>query len=173
VRAAAVFFLAFLTTAPVFSQQPIKTYTDKNFFYSIDYPETWKLTSIAKAVVIRSPRQSDADDFSENVHIVAEDLEDAGTHVELIDYYRQGMGSASRTQSDFKVLEEARTVWLDRDTIVSLYTMTNKGRTFKCKVYTFMAGKMVYVLTYTAADADFETHLSTSEAIMRSIQVSP
>ena len=163
----------FVAPALAASAEPIKTYTDPVFLYSIDYPDTWKLKHAGKYAVLASPFQSKEDRFAENVSIVAEDLSQAPTEITLIDYYRQSVGDAPRRLQDFKILEEAQTVWNGHNSVANLYTMTSKGEPFKCKTYTFMEGKMAYVLIYTGRAADFDAYLAEAERIMRSIQVSP
>ena len=148
-----------------------KIYTDPVFLYSIYYPESWRLKRIGKYAVLVSPLESKEDRFAENISVVAEDLSKLPQNVTLIDYYRQSVGNAKL--QDFKVLEEARTVWMGRDAITNLYTATEKGERFRCKTYTFMVGPIAYVLTYTAEYSGYETHLPVAERIMRSIRVSP
>ena len=150
-----------------------KTFTHPIFLYAVDYPESWQAREVGKAVTLSAPRESERDKFSENVQIVAEDLSKAPLEIGLIEYHRAGLKSAEKFLTGFKALEEARTQWLDRDTIVMLYTAQVRGELFKFKDYKFMIGKTAYVLTYTARAADFDTYLAAAENVMRSIRVSP
>ena len=150
-----------------------KTYTDKFFLYSVDYPQDWKVKHISKFTVITSPFESKEDRFAENVEIVAEDVSQVPGGVNLFEYYRKSSGGAADLLPDFKLLEEAQTVWNGREAIVNLYTMTHKGERFKRKAYTFLIDKTAYVLTYTAKLSDFEAYLAPAERIIRSIRVSP
>ena len=172
-RALFVLACAALCSGPLPAEAASKTYTDSTFFYSVDYPESWRVRHVSKVTVIASPRESEEDRFSENVEIVAEDLSRQPENITLLDYYRKAVASGTRLLQDFKVLEEAQTVWADRDAVANLYTMTDKGERFKRKTYTFMAGKTAYVLTYTAMAADYDDYLAKAERIMRSIRVSP
>jgi hypothetical protein len=149
------------------------TYTHPVFLYALDYPETWRVREMGKAVSFSAPPESETDKFSENVQVVVEDLSALPQEVSLVDYHRAGLASAQKFLTDFKPLEEARTQWLDRDTIVMLYSATVRGERFKFKDYKFMVGKEAYVLTYTARQADFDAVLSKAESVMRSIRVSP
>lgn len=104
---------------------------------------------------------------------MAEDLSEAPVEITLVDYHRTGVANARKFLGDFNTLEEARTQWLGREAIVMLYKATVQGKLFKFKDYKFMAGKTVYVMTYTATPEDFEEYLTQAENIMRSIRVSP
>ena len=141
--------------------------------YALDYPEDWRLKEVGKATSISAPFESKEDLFAENVQIVAEDLSRSPVEVTLLDYHRAGLKNAEKYLADFKPLEEAQTQWLDRDTIVMLYSMTVRGEKFRCKDYKFMVGKTFYVLTYYAVALDFEKYLPAAERIMKSIRVSP
>lgn len=150
-----------------------KTYTHPFFLYALDYPEDWRIREVGKATSVSSPFESKDDKFAENVQIVAEDLSRSPVEVTLLDYHRAGLKNAEKYLADFKPLEEAQTQWLDRDTLVMLYSMTLRGEKFRCKDYKFMAGKTFYVLTYYAAELDFEKYLPVAERVMKSIRVSP
>lgn len=150
-----------------------KTYTSPVFLYAVDYPEDWRIKEVGRAVSVSSPFESKDDKFAENVQIVAEDLSKAPTEITLIDYHRAGLKNAEKFLKDFKALEEAQTRWLDRDTVVMLYSMTLRGEKFRCKDYKFAVGKTFYVLTYYATEENFDKYLPAAESIMRSIRVSP
>ena len=167
-RKTLLFLLLTLCAAPAWA----KTYTNPDFLYAVDYPDTWHLRELGKAVSIASPKESELDKFSENVQIVAEDLK-AFPDVTLMDYHKKGSENARKFLTDFRSLEEARTEWLDRETLVMLYTASVNGERYKFKDYKFMVGRTAYVLTYTAREADFDSYLTQAENIMRSLRVSP
>ena len=169
----AVLMSIFYVPALGLTAEPMKTYTDPLFLYSVDYPETWHAKEINNVAVFAAPLDSTEDKFAENVNVVVEDLTRVPTEVTLIDYYRKSTGSASKMLTDFKVLEEARTQWIGRDAVVVLYTAKIRGEKFKFKAYTVMADKTVYVLTYTAREGDFDSFLPQAERLMRSIRLSP
>jgi hypothetical protein len=150
-----------------------ETYTNPFYLYAVDFPGTWHVKQVGKTTSIHAPLESEQDDFAENIQIVAEEPKGAGADVSLLDYHRAGVGNAQKFLSGFALLEEARTEWLGRETIVMLYEATLHGDRFKFKDYKFRVGQTVYVLTYTARAADFETYLPQAEEIMRSIRVSP
>ena len=164
--------LASLLCGPAFGAG-YKTYTNTYFLYSVDYPESWRVKELSKTAIISSPFESKQDAFAENVEIVAEDLSRVPAQPTLIDYYRKAVGGAGRLLPGFKLLEEAQTVWMGRNAVVNLYTMTDKGKTFRRRALTFMAGHTVYVMTYSAVDSEYDTYLPQAERIMKSIQVSP
>jgi hypothetical protein len=83
------------------------------------------------------------------------------------------VATAQKILTDFKLLEEAQTRWLGRDTIIMLYTATIRGEYFKFKDYKFMVNQTAYVLTYCATTASFDAYLPAAERLMRSIRVSP
>lgn len=166
-RALPLVLAALLAAAPAWAAH--KTYTHPVLLYAVDYPEAWSVRQLGKAVSIAAPRESGADSFSENVQVVVEELGPAAPT--LFEYHRAGIASAEKFLADFKPLEEARTEWLGRETVVMLYTATVRGERFRFKDYKFMAGTTAYVLTYTARDADFDSSLDAAESIMRSIRV--
>ena len=170
-RKALLLLLLALAAMPAWAASS-KSYTNPEFLYAVDYPETWHLRELGKAVTISSPKESELDKFSENVQIVAEDLR-AFPDVTLMDYHKKGSENARKFLTDFRSLEEARTEWLDRETVVMLYTATVHGERYKFKDYKFMLGRTAYVLTYTAREADFDSYLTQAENIMRSLRVSP
>lgn len=150
-----------------------KTFTHPDFLYAVDYPDAWRVREVGRAVSFSAPAESETDKFSENVQVVVEDLSALSHEVSLVDYHRAGIANGRKFLADFRPLEEARTQWLGRETLVMLYSATVRGERFKFKDYKFMVGKEAYVLTYTARLADFDAHLSEAESIMRSIRVSP
>lgn len=150
----------------------MKTYTDKEHLYSVDCPADWRIKKISKVCTFFSPLESKEDKFAENVNIVVEDLEDV-PGVTLIDYHRKGMASARNLLQNFEVLEEAQTQFMGHEAIAVIYTMKDRGVTFKIKAYTFFVSKKIYVLNYNATLLDHDRYLKTAETIMRSIRVSP
>lgn len=148
------------------------TYTSERFLYSMDRPEDWHVKEIGNATMFLSPLESKEDKFAENVEVDVEDLSEAGD-VSLMDYHRRSIGLATGVLKDFKVLEEAKTEFLNREAIAVLYTATVKEKRFRFKKILFMVGKDAYSLTYNALDEDFDKYLPAAEKIMRSIQVSP
>ena len=150
-----------------------KTYTNPVSLYAVDYPESWRVRELGKAVTFSSSLESKDDHFAENVQVVVEDLSLLPDTVSLFDYHRKGVDNAGKYLADFKPLEEARTQWLGRETLVMLYSATVRGERFRFKDYKFFVGKTAYVLTYTARDADFDSFLPQAERLMRSIRVSP
>jgi hypothetical protein len=150
-----------------------KTYTNKTFLYSIDYPETWRARELSNVAMIVAPLESPEDKFSENITIVVEDLSKLPNPPTLIDYHRQSSGGASKRLQDFKMLEEAQTIWHGKDAIIELYTATVRGETFKFKAVKFYSGSSVYILTYTAKASDFEKYESETDKVLKTIRVSP
>jgi len=159
--------------SPVHAVEAVKTYTNRYSFYAVEYPETWRAKETGKATAFYSPRKSKEDKFSENVQIVVEDLSQVPGNVSVVDYHRKGVGAAQKLLSDFRALEEVRTQWSGRDTIVMLYSATMRGERFKFKDYKFMVDRTAYVLTYCATAADFDTYLPAAERLIRSLRVSP
>ncbi len=150
-----------------------KTYTHPTFLYAVDYPVSWKVREMGKAATFSAPLESKDDRFAENVQVVAEDLSDLPGELSLFDYHRKGVENAGKFLTDFKPLEEARTDWLGRETLVMLYSATVRGERFRFKDYKFFVGKTAYVLTFTAREADFDAFLPQAEGVMRTIRVSP
>ena len=116
--------------------------------------------------------ESKEDRFAENVDVIVEDLSQAG-NVSLIDYHRKSISNAPMMLKDFKLLQEAKTEFMGREAIATLYTATVKRRLFRFKVYTLLVGKNAYVMTYKALNEDFEKYLPAAEKIMHSLQASP
>ena len=168
-----VLMMGSVLTPPARASETTETYTNRYFLYSADRPSDWRVREISKVALLISPLVSKDDKFAENVNIVAEDLSKIAENVTLVDYYRKSVGNASKTLNDFKLLEEAQTQWIGRDAVAVIYTATLKGEKFKFKAYTVMVDKTAYVLTFTAAAADFDEYLPVAERIMRSLRVSP
>ena len=150
-----------------------QTYTHPKYLYAVDYPDSWTLRELGGAITLSAPREDEDDKFSENVQIIAEDLSSALQTPTLIEYHRTGLANAEKFLTDFKPLEEARTEWLGRETLVMLYTASVRGEKYRFKDYKFIEGHTAYVLTYTARAADFDTFLEKAEAVMSSLRVSP
>ncbi len=149
------------------------TFTHKHFLYTMDYPAAWHVRELNKIASFYSPLDSPQDKFAENVSVVVEDLSHVEEDVQLIDYHRKGMASAKNSLRDFRVLEEAKTDFKGREAIVVLYTMTDRGVAFKIRSLTFFVDKEVYVLTYSATQADYDKYFKAAENCIRSIRVSP
>jgi uncharacterized protein len=85
--------LSLVLAAPA---QAAQTYTNGEFLYAVDYPDTWHVKEMGKAVMISAPRENKDDKFSENVQVVAEDLSEVPGGVTLIDYHKVGLKSAQK-----------------------------------------------------------------------------
>ncbi len=167
---AGLFLLA--ATSPIWGGDTA-SYTHADFLYTVDHPSDWRVKELNKITSFFSPFESKEDKFSENLNIVVEDLSQAPEDVKLIDYHRKGMSHAKSSLRDFTVLEEAKTDFKGREAIVVLYTMKDRGVTFKIKTLTFFVERDAYVLTYTATLADYDKYLKKIENCLRSIRVSP
>ncbi len=149
------------------------SYTHADFLYTVDHPSDWRVKKLNKITSFFSPFESKEDKFSENLNIVVEDLSQVSEDVKLIDYHRKGMSQARKSLVNFKVLEEAKTDFKGREAIMVLYTMQDRGVVFKIRALTFFVERDAYVLTYTAALADYDKYLKKVESILNSIRVSP
>lgn len=170
---AAVSLLMTGIASSVHAAEGVKTYTNRYSLYAVDYPETWRAKEVGKATAFYSPLKSKEDKFSENVQVVVEDLSQVPGDVSVVDYHRKGVATAQKFLSDFKALEEAKIQWSGRDAIVMLYSATMRGKRFKFKDYKVIVDRTAYVLTYCAADLDFDTYLPAAERLIRSLRVSP
>ena len=165
------FFLVGLTPLAIAGETA--SYTHTEFLYTVDYPSDWRVKELNKITSFFSPFESKEDKFSENLNIVVEDLSQVPEDVKLIDYHRKGMSHARSSLREFTVLEEAKTDFKGREAILVLYTMKDRGVTFKIKTLTFFVEHDAYVLTYTATLADYDKYLKKIENCLQSIRVSP
>ena len=165
--------ILFLISADVLGAASEKLiYTNKNYLYSVDYPQEWRVKEVSNATMFYSPFESKEDKFAEFVEVDVEDLSEAGD-VSLIDYHRRSVGNATKVLKDFKLLEEAKTEFLGHEAVAVLYTALVRDRLFRFKKMVFLVGKDAYSVTYTGLNEDFDKYLPAAEKLMRSLQVSP
>lgn len=140
-------------------------YTSPYFNFTISYPSDWESKEISGIIAFLSPRE-DADDFSENVNVVVEDI--SNYPMTLENYVNLGFKNWQKVNKNIKLLKKSKTQIDDRD---AFYIICDDGD-LKYKQYIFIYNLKAYVLTYTGKRENFDKYLNQAEAIMQSIRIS-
>lgn len=164
--------LSFLATFLVYSglSQGL-TEMHETDHYKIRYPEKWTLLEdddLGEAIHIVAPKSGNADQFTENVSVVVQDL--TGIDISIDDFVRLAEQQILETVQESEVLSSKR---FEAGKIKShklIYKGVIKGFPLKLIRYYQLNNNKAYILTYTALEKDFEQHKLYGQQILNSFR---
>lgn len=143
-------------------------YTNKEKGFSITFPKNWETKEgIAGAVVASlSPRESDSDNFRENVNIVIEDLPKDLTSEE---YYQAGIVNL-RKVPEFKEEQKGKMTVDGKEAVWLIASHKSSNVSAKMIQYYVVKGKRAYVITGTALADTFAKYKPQFDQIAQSFK---
>jgi eukaryotic-like serine/threonine-protein kinase len=125
--------------------------------YSIKYPSTWTLTPGATNATfnITSPNDADDDTYVEFIDMVVNKLTDATMDAEKYAMFSKGYLPSKIPK--FKVLESKK-IAQNKDGYFMVFTGLQNGKACKWKQSYFVKAGKVYIITYTAEAAKYESY---------------
>lgn len=154
------FILFFLIVALAASAQKYKHYKSTTENFTVDYPEAWQLSENFTPQIVMmaiAPRESDNDDFSENINVVVDPTDLTGITVE---YYRDLSAAGIKS-----VLTNVKVDSVGVDKVKSgmqagtiIYSHKAAGFNLKVLSYLFIIDNKGYVITCSAKASDFDKY---------------
>ncbi|OKH52588.1 hypothetical protein NIES2101_14255 [Calothrix sp. HK-06] len=145
-------------------------YNNNNYKFQIEYPENWRRQDIGDAVTgqvvtFLSPKQKSSDNFQEKVTIRVE--ASVGTLEESMNDF---VARALSSQADILYKNDADTLANKRGNKL-IFTRKDDAGSFKyLQVWTLKDDKL-YVITYTAEIAQYETFVNIAEKMIASFEI--
>jgi hypothetical protein len=160
-------FLVLLCAGLSFAQQN-KIYKNKVFGYQLGYPAGFKIKTVGSAVVFSSDIEDKTFAFSPSVNIVVIDL--GAAPVDIESFYKQSKDALARSLGNVKFLEDKKEKLAGISAYRLVYVSRQKKADFKFLQVMCIRDNKAYVLTYTALQEQYEKHLKTAQAIIKSFE---
>lgn len=140
--------------------------------YSIAYPNNWSMNQskqMGTEFFILSELTGTNDQFSENVNLMIQDLSSQDM---TLDYYIEiSVGQIKRMVTDFELLIDKRINDSEKEYHKFLYNGTQGIHKLTIEQYAWMVNKKAYVLTFTSAQAEYESYKNIGEKILNSFVI--
>lgn len=142
------------------SAQKYKHYKSTTENFTVDYPEAWQLNENFSPQIVMmaiSPRESDNDDFSENINVVVDPTDLTGITVEHYrDLSAEGIKSMlASVKVDSVGIDKVKS-GMQAGTII--YNYKAAGFNLKVLCYLFIIDNKGYVITCSAKASDFDKY---------------
>lgn len=170
-KKAVLILLGLLMASPVFAGE-MKAFTNTNPAYTLDYPVEWQVMTDEEGGIVqfRAPAEGPKDLFSENVTIATEDLNGQSELQSLSAYVIANRKEIEEKLPDFKLEDDFIILRRGREIQCLEFTGTYKSVPVKVRQYIAVIGKTGYVFSYVAQIDTFDTYLSASYHIARSLK---
>ncbi|MFA7244746.1 MAG: PsbP-related protein [Candidatus Magasanikbacteria bacterium] len=162
------------TTPETNKEEPVtmKTYTNDNAGITMSYPNNWDVeegeSNNSLIVSFFSKKQSDKDDFLENVNVLFQDFGDIG--IDLDTLHKESIKELTKNIPDFKLTKEEDMTIDGEPGKLIIYTGTYPGTNFVGAVvqaYTVW-DDYAYIITYVGKQGDFEKFVPTVQEMLKS-----
>jgi hypothetical protein len=145
-----------------------RTYSNSEHGYTATYPGGWEQSVKQGAIVFTSPKETETDDFLENVNILVQDLSSSPMNLEqYTELTRKQINDYAGPQA---LLSLKGAVLAGKPCMECMYEMKYNDRNLKFKQYWFILDNQAYLFTYTAEPASFSKYEATATRIMKSFK---
>jgi hypothetical protein len=151
------------------TQSTVEWNSIKEPAYSIEYPSDWELSKTPTTGVsfaILSQKESNQDNFRENVNLVIQDL--SAYDMNLNSYIALSESQIETLVLDGKILESKRIENKDLPFQKMIYTGTQDIFKLQFEQYIWVSKKKAFILTLTCEEAQFSDYIQTGEKILDS-----
>ena len=157
-----VYFLVFYS--------PLKTYNNKDYGITIDYPANWEMHERVEGsvVVFASPAQTTMDVFRENVNVAIQDL--STNHLTLDQFTDVATKQLTAVFNNVKIVSSTPATLAGRPAHQIVYVATGDTN-LKIMHIWFVENNMAYTVTYTAAESKYDEFLGTANKMIKSFKV--
>ncbi len=132
-------------------------------YFVLEYPSDWNMLFTGGVVAIAAPKETEEDDFQENVSVSIEPLGSLPTSLE--EHMTFSLMDWQAGAKDFKVLDTSSAEIYNQDAI---YVVYEKGE-FKYKKYILFYKDRVYIVSYNGKTPGYKKYLNKAESIIHAI----
>ena len=159
-------------TTPTTTSSTLTKYSDPKGRFTIGYPPEWTFNDKSESAVLQitSPKESDADDFRQNVNLQVEDMSGKSTTVD--DYVRSSMNAVKELVKGYT---EVSSMFINRNGFRA-YEVVYKGKygsmtsDIKIKQLYTIANNKAYILTYVSKADERDAFETTANKIFNSFK---
>jgi eukaryotic-like serine/threonine-protein kinase len=157
------------------SQENLVKYTNSDYQFSLDYPQTWSEQQIddpitGEVVVFTSPKETDADLFLEKVYLAVEYLSSEPTNLER--YNQTVLNRINQTENSNIELQENFKTRIDNSPARTVIYSRQQGALQIQQMESFtIKNNQVYIAIYTAERAKFYKFYPTVEKMIDSWEI--
>lgn len=162
-------FILFFLTHFCFAQ----TDTTKTIFakdnYKVQYPKSWRLDTsklMGTEFFVFAPLENQADNFSENVNGIIQDL--GGQNIDLEKYKQITDNQINQFATDPKVFESTIIKTNNNEYFRIVYAMTQGKARLKITTICFIKNDKAYLITFTTGFDKYELSKKVGEEILSS-----
>lgn len=160
------------TTGTSTTSSELVKYSDPQGRFTIGYPTAWKFDDKADNAVIQitSPKESDADDFRQNVNLQIENLNSSGLSLEQ--YVKTNMDGVKEAIKEYK---EVSSMYFNRNGNRA-YEIVYKGKygsmayQIQIKQLFTIVNSKAYILTYVSKVDERDAFETTANKIFNSLK---
>jgi hypothetical protein len=171
----ATFFVGLFCTAQVkVKKENIvwKSYTDSASSFNVQYPSDWflKLTSEKAVFVLKSPAESEADNFLENINLIIRYLP-AASKISIEDFGKITIDALKKKYSTFAIKSSKKITWLNKDAWESKYEFVENGMTVSVMQMLLFYNDNLYACTYSAQGNKTDIYFEMANEIFNRMSV--
>lgn len=138
--------------------------------YTINFPKEWTLDTTGvnnTEFIIVSQRIDSLDQFSENINLVAQGIE----NISLADYVQASEKEIAKFMTDTRITESRDFFKGNLKYHKTVFKATNQGVPFIFEQYYVVANQTAYVLTYSAEASSYENMQPIANEVMSSFEL--
>ena len=147
-----------------------KTFSEKN--YSISYPDSWSLqenTAYNAKFAIMSPLESESDNFSENVSLMLQNLEEM--EVDLQKFTELTLGQIKSMLTNGVLYANETVSGRNGKYQKMIYAFDQETNRVKVLQYLWVANKKAYILTFAATSETYTAYENLAKEIMNTFHI--
>jgi len=160
------------TTNTTTTSSTLTKYSDPQGRFTIGYPTEWTFNDKSESAVLQitSPKESDADDFRQNVNLQVEDMSGKSTTID--DYVKTSMNAVKELVKGYT---EVSSMFFNRNGFRA-YEVVYKGKygtmtsDIKIKQLFTIANNKAYILTYVSKADERDAFETTANKIFNSFK---
>jgi hypothetical protein len=150
--------------------QPVKTYTNKQLNYSINYPLSYTVKTLGEIIIFVSSEKDKKFGFPVNINVVTRVTDYVPKNMQ--DFFDTGKSRITDFYGNAIFLEEGKDKLSGKEAYRLVYTTKQKEANFKIMEVMLIDKKRTYVITYTALLEQFDRYLKQAKSIIYSFKVS-
>lgn len=159
-------------TTTTTTSSTLTKYSDPMGRFTIGYPPEWTFNDKSESAVLQitSPKESDADDFRQNVNLQVEDM--SGKNTTIDDYVKSSMTAVKELVKGYT---EVSSMFFNRNGFRA-YEVVYKGKygsmtsDIKIKQLFTIANNKAYILTYVSKADERDAYETTANKIFNSFK---
>jgi serine/threonine-protein kinase len=152
----------------------LEIYDNTVYGISIKYPENWEQTGTpdritGNLVKFMSPKENDADTYTENLNLIVQDLPESRRELEQFTTFY--LDEIKQYHQGFQIIAQDKKLLANQPANQVIYTLTEEGINLKrLQIWTIKNNK-AYIITYTADGDKYTKYLSTIQTMINSFAI--